>query len=154
MIMQTKFYLISVFILTLLFGCQSEQEDNNVSNNPKTEVEDSLEEASVSTTETQSPTFEAEYDEADYQEYYEGGQLKIEGNYNGNEQRHGRWVSYYDNGQKWSESSYKNGVKNGHSITFYPNGNVRYVGEYRNDDKSGTWTFYNEEGEVVKEETY
>jgi hypothetical protein len=70
MIMQTKFYLIPVFILTLLFGCQSEQEDNNVSNNPKTEVEDSLEEASVSTTETQSPTFEAEYDKADYQEYY------------------------------------------------------------------------------------
>lgn len=152
-----KYYLYTALIFSLtFFGCSSKSEENYNTNTPS-EVSAGHEIENASPTpanETENPSFQATYEKADYQEFYESGQLKIEGNYDQNEQRHGLWVSYYDNGQKWSESSYKNGLKHGHSITFFPNGNVRYVGEYKEDEKSGTWTFYNEEGEVTQEETY
>jgi antitoxin component YwqK of YwqJK toxin-antitoxin module len=90
----------------------------------------------------------------DYQEFYETGELKIEGDYDDNEARHGLWLSYYENGIKWSESNYSHGVRMGHSITFFPNGRVRYVGEYADDKQTGHWIFYDEEGNVVKEEDY
>lgn len=90
----------------------------------------------------------------DYQEFYETGELKIEGNFDEEENRHGLWVSYYETGLKWSESYYVHGVKNGHSVTFFPNGKIRYVGEYKEDEKVGRWTFYDEEGNVVQEENY
>jgi len=90
----------------------------------------------------------------DYQEFYETGELKIEGDYDNDEERNGVWVSYYDNGTKWSESNYSHGLRSGHSITFYPNGNIRYVGEYKADKQFGKWTFYDEEGNLVKEESY
>lgn len=90
----------------------------------------------------------------DYREFYETGELKIEGDFDENEERHGIWVSYYENGIKWSESNYSHGKRLGHSITFFPNGRVRYVGEYANDKQIGHWIFYDEDGKVVKEEDY
>lgn len=89
-----------------------------------------------------------------YNEYYENGQLKIEGTYDENKQRTGLWVSYYENGIVWSKSYYLDGKKNGHSITFFPSGKVRYVGEYKDDEMSGNWTFKDEQGNVVDEKTY
>jgi len=91
---------------------------------------------------------------SDYEEFYKSGSLKIEGNFDDNEARNGLWVSYYEDGIKWSESFYVHGKKEGHSITFFPNGKVRYVGEYKDDVKTGLWRFYNESGELEKEETF
>lgn len=90
----------------------------------------------------------------DHREYHPNGQIKIEGQYDMNKQRTGLWISYYDNGIKWSESFYVDGKKEGHSITFFPNGSPRYVGEYKDDKQTGLWTFYDEEGNVIKEEEY
>jgi len=89
-----------------------------------------------------------------YTEYHENGQLKIEGNFDDNGLRTGRWISYYENGLTWSESYYVAGKKDGHSVTFFPNGKVRYIGEYKNDEKIGRWTFKDEEGNVVDEKSY
>lgn len=93
-------------------------------------------------------------DQKDYEEFYENGQIKIAGDYDENGERHGLWISYYENGIKWSESYYSHGLREGHSITFFPSGSVRYIGEYKNDEKTGKWTFKDEEGNVVKEEDY
>ncbi|MBK7130211.1 MAG: hypothetical protein IPM74_16440 [Crocinitomicaceae bacterium] len=90
----------------------------------------------------------------DYTDYHPNGAVKMKGIYNDSLQREGLWISYYDNGNKWSESYYTKGKKEGHSITFFPNGQIRYVGEYKNDLKTGTWTFYDEEGNISKEEKY
>lgn len=89
-----------------------------------------------------------------HKEYHPGGQLKIEGQYDQNSQRTGLWISYYENGSKWSESYYVNGIQDGHSLTFFPNGQVRFVGEYKQGEKVGEWTFYNEAGEVTKTEVF
>lgn len=90
----------------------------------------------------------------DYQEFYPNGAVKIEGNLNDNKERNGLWISYYENGVKWSESYYINGAKNGHSITFYPNGKVRYMGEYKDNNQIGTWYFYNENGAKIDSVKY
>jgi antitoxin component YwqK of YwqJK toxin-antitoxin module len=90
----------------------------------------------------------------EYVEYHPSGGIKIIGIYNDNLEREGLWISYYEDGTKWSEAYYSKGKREGHSLTFYPNGNIRYMGEYHDDKKTGTWTFYDENGEVTNEEKY
>ncbi len=90
----------------------------------------------------------------DYEEFYPSGALKIEGDFDEKKQRNGLWVSYYENGIKWSESFYVHGLKEGHSVTFHPNGKVRYIGEYKDDKQTGNWRFFDESGELVREENY
>jgi antitoxin component YwqK of YwqJK toxin-antitoxin module len=90
----------------------------------------------------------------EYVEYHPSGGIKIIGIYNDNLEREGLWISYYEDGTKWSEAYYSKGMREGHSLTFYPNGNIRYMGEYRDDKKTGTWTFYDENGKVTSEEKY
>ncbi len=87
-------------------------------------------------------------------EYWPSGQLKIQGQYDMQSLRTGLWMSYYESGIKWSESYYIDGLRHGHSLTFFTNGQVRYVGEFLKDEKSGLWTFYDEEGNKIKEERF
>ena len=87
-------------------------------------------------------------------EYHPNGNIKMEGNLNDNGQREGLWIAYYEDGTKWSESYYVDGLRDGHNLSFYPNGQVRYIGEYKNDQKVGTWKFYAEDGSLETEETY
>ena len=78
----------------------------------------------------------------------------MEGKLNANGNRDGLWISYYENGTKWSESYYDDGSREGHSLSFFPSGQTRYIGEYKNDKKIGVWKFYDEDGELFKEETF
>ncbi|NOQ73820.1 MAG: hypothetical protein GQ574_17565 [Crocinitomix sp.] len=156
--MKNSLYTILVGSL-ILVGCSNDAEDkqSDVSN------QDPIIDTTTTNNDpnpTETETFEvpeaitALTSDKDYQEFHETGELKIEGNYDDNEARHGLWVSYYETGIKWSESHYTHGTRNGHSITFFPNGKVRYVGEYTDDKQVGHWVFYDEEGNIVKEEDY
>ena len=143
----------------IFFGCSNDTKKTNsdVSNEaPATDTSvRSVEPFSTGIETFEIPeTVTALTSDKDYQEFHETGELKIEGNFDDNEARHGLWVSYYETGIKWSESHYSHGNKEGHSITFYPSGKVRYLGEYADDNQVGHWTFYDEEGNVVKEEDY
>lgn len=89
-----------------------------------------------------------------YEEFHPNGQLKIEGLNNMYGNREGLWVAYYEDGTKWSETYYSNGIKSGHSVTFFPSGTIRYVGEYKNDERVGTWKFYDETGKLTSEEKF
>ncbi len=90
----------------------------------------------------------------DHKEYHPNGALKIEGQYDMNSVRRGLWISYYENGLKWSESYYVNGIQDGHSLTFYPNGKIRYVGEYRQGERIGEWRFYDDAGNLTQTEDF
>lgn len=127
----------------MIYSCSAETE-NDGDENPTTPSADTLSD-NVQTVET-NPN--------QHLEYHPNGALKIEGKLNDSGRRQGLWLSYYDNGIKWSESYYSNGDRDGHSITFFPNGAIRYVGEYKNDEKVGNWKFYDEEGNLVKEENF
>jgi len=64
--------------------------------------------------------------------------------------RHGTWESFYTNGYKWSEVSYRNGLKWGETINYYPNGMMKWQGQYANDVRVGLWIFYDTTGVILK----
>ncbi len=90
-----------------------------------------------------------------YQEWYPGrNQLKIEGMFDEQYKRHGKWVFYDKNGIELSMTTYTHNLKQGFSIVKHPNGVIYYRGEYNQDKKVGLWTFYNDKGEKGKEIIY
>jgi len=137
------YFVIALFILA---GCGSEPEDTKI----ETTVEKEIEPVSDEPTTVSSTGIKA----GEYFEYYSSGGIKIKGFHNSKLLREGLWISYYEDGTKWSESYYRDGKREGHSLTFFPNGEIRYVGEYTNDKKTGVWSFYDETGKLLKEEKY
>jgi len=82
-------------------------------------------------------------------EYHDNGAVKIRGkNFRG--KRSGTWQSYYPSGYKWSETSFKDGIKQGPTTSYYSNGVMRYDGQYYDDERNGFWTFYDTLGMVVE----
>ncbi len=82
-------------------------------------------------------------------EYHDNGAVKIRGK-NLRGKRTGVWQSYYPSGYKWSETSFKEGIKHGPTMTYYPNGVMRYDGQYYDDERNGFWTFYDTLGMAVE----
>jgi antitoxin component YwqK of YwqJK toxin-antitoxin module len=85
----------------------------------------------------------------DYTEFYDNGQIKIEGK-TVNGKRHGVWKSYYENGLKWSETSFNMGLKSGITTTYLEDGMMRYKGQFYNDERTGEWLFYDSAGYIMK----
>lgn len=83
-------------------------------------------------------------------EKYPNGSIKIKGDLVKG-LRQGLWESFFENGVKWSESTYLFGVREGAYKIFYPNGKLKIHGAYKNEIKSGIWYFYNENGQFEKE---
>lgn len=138
---------LSFIILFALISCNSSTE------NEVPEIETIVETEQPESPEIEKPQ-NSEIKTGEYFEYHESGGLKIRGFYNDNLNREGLWISYYENGTKWSEAYYSDGKRDGHNITFYPNGKIRFIAEYKDDKKTGTWTFYDETGAVTKVENF
>ena len=137
-----KNILIYMVFSMLIFACVSEKEkqDGSISNKG----------TNKKNTDVLKDTLDFEY-----KEWYPGrAQLKIEGSFDKNSQRHGKWVSYNTAGKELSMTTYTHGLKQGYSIVKYQNGAIYYRGEYTMDEKTGLWTFYNKKGEVSKEINY
>ena len=51
--------------------------------------------------------------------------------------KHGRWVSYYDNGQVWMKGTYKNGKREGTWFDYHKDGTVNenWTGIYKDGVK-------------------
>ena len=51
--------------------------------------------------------------------------------------KHGRWVSYYDNGQVWMKGTYKNGKREGTWFDYHKDGTVdeKWTGTFKNGVK-------------------
>lgn len=85
----------------------------------------------------------------DYEDRYKNGIVKFKGQYRFG-QRHGMWLSFFDNGLKWSELEYDKGNRNGLNIVYYTNGKTRYKGFYKNDLRDSIWQFYDTTGTLVQ----
>ncbi|WP_179319044.1 energy transducer TonB [Winogradskyella helgolandensis] len=106
-----------------------------------------------------------------YQDYYDSGELKEEGQYKNNK-RIGQWKMYYRNGQVSKVFSYNDGKYNNTSITYYDNGTISnkteledgvYVTfgyykngnlDYKRQDESGYFKSYYESGAKEIEANY
>ena len=109
-------------------------------------------------------------------EYFNGGQLSNERHYKEDE-KDGKWISWYENGQKKFEKKYKKGEPNGvwnewyengqkeveayfnggkrdrHWAWWYENGQKKKEINYKNDEIVGIWTSWDEKAEIVWEGT-
>lgn len=86
-----------------------------------------------------------------YQEWYEGHrQVKIKGGLDKDGKRHGVWKFFDTDGKVKAITTYKNGLRHGHTIVYYPSGMLNYKGEYDNDTTVGEWKFYGEDGSIHK----
>jgi antitoxin component YwqK of YwqJK toxin-antitoxin module len=91
----------------------------------------------------------------EYNEWYPGKkQLRIEGIFDANYLKHGKWVYYSKAGRELSITTFTHGLKQGFSIVKHPNGMIHYRGQYDQDRRVGLWTFYNEKGEKTNEENH
>lgn len=86
-------------------------------------------------------------------QYYSGGQLKLKGEYYDN-RKHGHWVFWYANGNKWSEGYFEKDLRVGKTLVYHENGKLYYKGSYDKGKKSGVWIFHNMEGKQVNKVTF
>lgn len=85
--------------------------------------------------------------------YYANGQTRYEGTYQAGE-RHGYWVYFYENGNKWSEGTYVNGREDQRRSVWYPNGQLNYEGMFQSGERVGVWRFWDEAGTLLSEIDY
>jgi antitoxin component YwqK of YwqJK toxin-antitoxin module len=86
--------------------------------------------------------------------FYPNGQKKMEGEYNQDNKKHGRWIYWREDGKKWSEGYFNEGKDDGMRRTWHENGGKHYEGRYDNGTRIGTWRFWDETGKLVKEIDY
>ena len=83
-------------------------------------------------------------------EYYETGQVKMEGGMK-NGKMEGEWTAYFIDGRVQSHGYFKDGKRTGAAQVYYSNGNKYEEGSYKEGKHVGKWTFYDEQGFLVKE---
>ena len=61
-------------------------------------------------------------------------------------EKHGKWITYYANGNKRSEGAYNRGKKEGLWLQYWPNGNTKSEGTFQNGLFTGLYIAYHESG--------
>ena len=63
----------------------------------------------------------------------------------------GKWIGYWENGQKWLEGNYINGEKDGYWTFWWNNGNKRDNGMYKLGKPIGVWKGWWQNGNKYSE---
>ena len=85
--------------------------------------------------------------------FYPNGNLKSIENWK-NGQLVGKFVLYQLNGSKVFETTYLNGKDNGNYYMYHDNGKVEVEGRFLNGVPKGTWKFYDERGKLTGKAEY
>lgn len=64
------------------------------------------------------------------------------------------YVKYSDDGKKIEEGYVIDGKYHGKWTSYYTDGTIRVIARFKNGIKHGTWSFYNENGELTHEVVY
>lgn len=86
--------------------------------------------------------------------YYDNDeqQKKAEITFNDEEQIHGEYFEYYENGSKKVIIEFEEGKANGDAQFYYDSGNIKIEGKYKEGSKGGKWKYFSEDGnELTKE---
>lgn len=86
-------------------------------------------------------------------EYYETGQVKMEGSMKG-DKREGEWKAYFPDGRVQSIGTFVNGLRTGKATVWQSNGNLLQEGYYKEGRHVGHWKWYDEQGDLLREEDY
>ena len=85
--------------------------------------------------------------------WYDNGQKKKEETYKVGG-KNGKWTEWHWNGQKRSETTYKDGKLNGLWKEWFDNGQQRTIGTFKVSLRIGKWTEWFDNGQKSKELTY
>jgi antitoxin component YwqK of YwqJK toxin-antitoxin module len=83
--------------------------------------------------------------------YDADGNKTNEGFFTKDGDREGKATYYYKNGKISAEANYKNGLLNGDRTTYYLNGNKQEEGTYKDDEADGYFKFYHKNGKLKSE---
>ncbi len=86
--------------------------------------------------------------------YFPDATKEIEGNYNRDSKKHGKWTYWHDNGRKWLEENYNNNIKDGEFTEWYKSGEKNYEGNFKNGAPHGKWTYWNDDGKKIMQSEY
>ena len=79
--------------------------------------------------------------------FYANGQKRQEASYKDGKYD-GLWSWWYENGQKSREENYKDGKENGLHPRWYENGQMRGEVSWKNGKRDGLWTKWHENGQI------
>lgn len=88
-----------------------------------------------------------------WSEYYETGQLKMEGPMKDGK-REGEWKAYLPDGRIKSQGYFEDGQRTGAAKVYWDNGNLREEGFYKEGKHCGKWRYYDEQGNFLREDDY
>ena len=60
----------------------------------------------------------------------------------------------YNSGKKRFKVALKNGQKHGRFESYYPNGQLKLKGRYRKDKQVGLWKYYSDTGELLRKKRF
>jgi antitoxin component YwqK of YwqJK toxin-antitoxin module len=85
-----------------------------------------------------------------YVEYYENGNIKLEGTYSDKGVKNGLWKEYYETGKLKCSRNYKRDYLIGEYREFFEDGTLKIEGNYSpfQTKKEGTWKEYFENGNI------
>ena len=83
--------------------------------------------------------------------YYESGQKRYEGNFISGKME-GKQIKWHENGQKSYEANFKYGKQEGPYIFWYENGQKSYEANYVKGKEHGIVTSWDREGNITKTE--
>ena len=83
-------------------------------------------------------------------EYYESGQVKMEGGMKDGKME-GKWKAYFPDWRVQSIGFFSNGLRTGEATVWQENGNLYQEGFYKEGKHCGKWKFYDEQGNLLKE---
>ena len=82
-------------------------------------------------------------------EFYDNGAVKVDMKYKDGK-RNGPTYSYYKDGKPWSLNTFENDELHGPYQTWHENGQLYYDGQYDHNRKVGVWKFYSDAGALIK----
>ncbi|RKR82579.1 antitoxin component YwqK of YwqJK toxin-antitoxin module [Mucilaginibacter gracilis] len=87
-------------------------------------------------------------------EYYKTGELKCVKHLNNHNDLDGSYIEYWPNGFFKYVGEYKVNRKDGMFHDYYENGNFKFEGVFKNDYAEGKHYYCNEQGKIIKIETW
>ena len=79
---------------------------------------------------------------------------KIENNTMQSNKKNGKHITYYDNGKKWVELNFVNGLREGTQYTWHRNGQLKSELNYENGKKHGVQKWWQKDGKILNEKVY
>jgi antitoxin component YwqK of YwqJK toxin-antitoxin module len=82
--------------------------------------------------------------------YHNNGNMYVKGQKNSVGQHEGIWECFWENGNIYCRTTYKEGNMDGIEERFYPSGNIHWRTPFKEGKKDGIKEWFDEQGNITK----